>query len=150
MSFFSRWGTKKGNKKELAKKTETAKIKIAGEKEEKKEVVVEERKEQVLPKVKDMKFKEAYRILLRPVITEKSTYLQSEGVYCFQVALRANKNEIRKAVEAVFGVKVLNIRILNKKGKKVNFGRVRGERRRTKKAMVSLAKGQSIEIHKNV
>ena len=147
MSFFNRWATKRGNKKELAKREEQAKVKIV---EKKKETKSEEKDESILPKLKNTKFKGAYRILLRPMITEKSTYLQSEGIYCFQVAPQANKNEIKKAVEAVFDVKVLRVRILNKKGKKVNFGRVRGERRDIKKALVSLAKGQSIEIHKNV
>ena len=94
--------------------------------------------------------KNAYRVLIHPVVTEKSTYLQSEGAYIFEVFPSATKVEIKKAVQALYKVKVVGVRIVNLKGKQVRFGRMEGERKNRKKAIVTLQKGQAIELHKNV
>lgn len=92
----------------------------------------------------------AYRILVRPLVTEKSAQLASEGVYTFQVAPSAGKVAVRQAVKALFGVQPVRVNILNQKGKRVRFGRVQGQRNRWRKAYVYLAKGQHIDVYEGV
>ncbi|MEK9158967.1 MAG: 50S ribosomal protein L23, partial [Patescibacteria group bacterium] len=70
--------------------------------------------------------------------------------YCFEVSPRANKIEIRKAIEGTFGVHVESVRIVNSKGKQVRYGRVSGSRKNRKKAIVTVKKGERIELHKQV
>ena len=84
-------------------------------------------------------------ILLAPVVSEKSYGLLDEGAYTFLVDPRANKTEIRIAVERVFGVKVKSVNTLNRKGKsrRTKFGL--GKRKDTKRAVVTLSEG-SIDI----
>jgi len=62
-------------------------------------------------------------VLLKPTITEKSTLLQESGKYTFQIALRANKVEVKEAVEKNFGVTVLDVNITKLRGKKKRYGR---------------------------
>jgi large subunit ribosomal protein L23 len=84
-------------------------------------------------------------ILLAPVVSEKSYGLLDEGKYTFVVDPRANKTEIKIAVESVFGVKVDSVNTLNRKGKtrRTKFGL--GRRKNTKRAIVTLKEG-SIDI----
>lgn len=87
-------------------------------------------------------------IIKAPVITEKSANLgQTSGQYVFKVDPSANKTEIKQAIEKIFNVKVANIRTLNVKPKKRRVGRYAGLTNRTKKAIVTLAPGQTIEIN---
>ena len=90
---------------------------------------------------------EVYQIIKRPLITEKST-LAREGMneYLFEVDRRANKIEIGNAVEALFKVKVLDVRIINIRGKKKRVGRNIGRTRDWKKAIVKLEPEAKIEI----
>ena len=91
------------------------------------------------------------RIILRPVITEKSTLLKEKNrEICFEVDSRANKIEIRRAVEKVFNVKVVDVRTMQMKGKAKRFGRTIGRRRHWKKAIVTLAKGEYVEFFEGV
>ena len=89
---------------------------------------------------------EARDILIRPLITEKTTQLMEEGKYVFVVAKSANKIEIAKAVKEVFGKKVVNVNTVNVLGKKKRMGRTSGKRPDYKKAIVKLAPGESIEF----
>jgi large subunit ribosomal protein L23 len=84
-------------------------------------------------------------ILLAPVVSEKSYGLLDEGKYTFVVDPRANKTEIKIAVERIFGVKVDSVNTLNRKGKtrRTKFGL--GKRKNTKRAIVTLKEG-SIDI----
>jgi len=92
-----------------------------------------------------------YEILKKPVITEKST-IQKETTnqLSFEVDRRANKLEIRRAVERIFNVKVVGVRTMQMKGKIKRFGRVLGKRRNWKKAVVTLAKGEHVEFFEGV
>jgi large subunit ribosomal protein L23 len=80
-------------------------------------------------------------ILLSPVVSEKSYALLDQGKYTFLVDPRANKSEIKKAVESVFGVKVSSVHTLNRQGKarRTRFGM--GRRKDTKRAIVTLREG---------
>ena len=85
-------------------------------------------------------------ILLRPVVSEKSYGLLDEGKYTFVVAPDANKTQIRLAVEAVFGVKVTGVNTLNRPGKRRRTRYGWGQRADTKRAIVTLAEGDRIDI----
>ena len=89
---------------------------------------------------------DARDILIRPLITEKSTQLMEEGKYVFVVAKKANKIEIAKAVAQVFNVKVANVNTVNVSGKVKRMGRFVGKRSDYKKAIVKLAPGKTIEF----
>ncbi|MGY3716672.1 50S ribosomal protein L23 [Sutcliffiella cohnii] len=79
-------------------------------------------------------------VLKRPVITERSTDLMTEKKYTFEVDVKANKTEVKDAVEAVFGVKVEKVNIMNYKGKFRRVGRYSGLTNRRRKAVVTLTK----------
>jgi large subunit ribosomal protein L23 len=86
-----------------------------------------------------------YKIILRPVITEKSTVLKEKNrEVCFEVALHANKTEIRKAVEHLFKVKVECVRTQIKHGKERRVGRNTGLTKTWKKAFVRLKEGEKM------
>lgn len=86
-------------------------------------------------------------IIKAPVITEKSGNLsRDERKYIFKVDPKASKLEIKKAVEKIFNVKVENISTLNVKPKKRRVGRYAGLTNRTKKAIVTLAEGQTTDL----
>jgi large subunit ribosomal protein L23 len=88
-----------------------------------------------------------YELIRKPVVTEKSTVLQSiRNQYTFRVARHANKTEIRKAVEALFGVHVEGVRIINAPGKFRRFLGRPGRTQPVKKALVTLRQGEQIEI----
>lgn len=87
------------------------------------------------------------RVVLRPLVTEKSTTLKDErNQVSFEVAVDANKVEVRHAVETIFNVKVTGVRTQMVFGKVKRMGRFRGRRPSWKKAVVSLAPGQKIEL----
>ena len=85
-------------------------------------------------------------VLLKPVISEKSYGLLDEGKYTFIVDPNANKTQIRLAVEAVFGVKVAGVNTLNRPGKRRRTRHGWGKRPDTKRAIVTLAEGDRIDI----
>ncbi len=85
-------------------------------------------------------------VLIKPVVSEKSYALLDENKYTFIVRPDANKTQIKQAVESVFGVKVLNVNTINRQGKvrRTRFGL--GKRPDTKRAIVSLAEGDRIDL----
>ncbi|NLI12146.1 50S ribosomal protein L23 [Pelotomaculum propionicicum] len=85
-------------------------------------------------------------VLKRPVVTEKSTSLLQDNKYTFVVDPRANKTEIKQAVEKIFKVKVEKVNTMNVKGKIKRVRRIPGRTPDTKKAIVTLKKGDKIEI----
>jgi large subunit ribosomal protein L23 len=94
---------------------------------------------------------ELYAVIKRPLVTEKSTIARDEAnKYIFEVDRRANKIEIEKAVEKLFKVKVVSVRTMNREGKKKRMGRIMGRKSDWKKAVVTLAPGQSIEVFEKV
>ena len=85
-------------------------------------------------------------IIKAPVITEKSEKERENGKYTFKVDSKANKIEIKEAIEKIFKVKVTDIRTLNVKPKKRRVGRYTGLTNRYKKAIVTLQEGQTIDL----
>jgi large subunit ribosomal protein L23 len=91
-----------------------------------------------------------YDIVLAPHITEKSTMLSEANAVVFKVAPKATKPEIKAAVEALFGVKVTNVNTMVTKGKTKRWKGRPYQRSDMKKAIVTLAEGQSIDITEGV
>ncbi len=85
-------------------------------------------------------------VIIAPVVSEKSYGLIDEGRYTFVVHPSANKTEIKQAVEQIFGVRVAKVNTLNRKGKQKRFGLVMGQRKSQKRAIVTLAEGEEIDI----
>ncbi len=161
------WKTKKENKENKASSKKDDKVRVA--KSAKKDVKDKqaEKKEEKKQSMKDLYKKEskdkekkqqkserkyglAYRVLLRPLITEKASIMGTENKYFFEVSRDANKVEIAKAIEEVYGVKPVSVNIINMKGKKVRFGRILGKRKDWKKAIVTLPEGKTIKIYEGV
>ena len=90
--------------------------------------------------------KSIYRVVRRALLTEKSSKLRTQNKYIFEVDRRADKPEIKRAIEQVFKVTVEDVRTMNVRGKVKRLGRFSGKRPDWKKAVVTLAAGQSIDI----
>lgn len=133
------------------KKTEKTK---SQDKEEMKNKERAEQKTEVLQPVAKSPKKEgasqAYRILRFPQITEKAAWLAERNQYVFKVLPDANKTEIKKVVENLYGVTVEDVNIINMPGKKRRLGRTQGWRegreKGFKKAIVKIKEGQKIEV----
>lgn len=89
-------------------------------------------------------------ILLYPLVTEKGTRLQQQDVYQFAVDSGANKIQIKQAVKARYGIMPRKVRVMHRKGKIVRFGRFIGKRKDWKRALVTLPKGKTIDVHEGV
>ena len=90
-------------------------------------------------------------VIVRPVVTERSTELADDrGAYTFIVNKDANKIEIKKAVEALFDVKVKDVRTANYRGKWRRMGNAYGQKASYNKAVVTLAEGQRIDVYEGI
>ena len=85
-------------------------------------------------------------VILAPVVSEKSYGLIDNNAYTFMVHPEANKTEIRQAVETIWGVKVLSVNTINRKGKTKRFRFTQGKRSDTKRAIVKLREGDKIDL----
>lgn len=95
--------------------------------------------------------KDSRDVIKRPVITERSTELMVDKKYTFEVDRRANKSEIKRAVEEIFGVKVLGVNTMNYKGKPKRMGRYVGYTKARKKAIVTLTPdSKELEFYEGV
>jgi large subunit ribosomal protein L23 len=93
---------------------------------------------------------QGYDILRRPIITEKSTLMQENGRYAFEVSPSATKHQIQRAVMDAFDVKVIKVNTMNVRGKQKRFGPRISTKRSWKKAIVTLAPGDTITIFEGV
>lgn len=91
-----------------------------------------------------------HEVIVQPMITEKSTLLQETGKYVFKIALKANKVEVKRAVEDAFGVKVVDVNIAKTRGKTKRFGPRFKKGPDTKKAIVTLRSGDKIQLIEGV
>jgi large subunit ribosomal protein L23 len=85
-------------------------------------------------------------VILAPVVSEKSYEALDVGRYTFVVHPKANKTEIKQAVEAIFGVKVATVNTLYRQGKHKRFGLQQGKRKDSKRAVVTLRAGEELDI----
>ncbi|HEY6426032.1 MAG TPA: 50S ribosomal protein L23 [Acidimicrobiales bacterium] len=95
-----------------------------------------------------MTTRDAMSVLIRPVVSEKSYALMEQNVYIFIIDPKATKIDVRHAVEQAFGVRVVNVNTLNRKGKSTRNRRtnVKGRRPNTKRAIVTLHPDDSIDL----
>jgi large subunit ribosomal protein L23 len=92
-----------------------------------------------------------YRIIRKPLITEKGTKQKEQAnQYAFEIDRTANKVMVRSAVEEIFKVKVLNVAVMNMKGKRRRVGKNLGKKADWKKAIVRLAPGEKIEFFEGI
>ena len=91
-----------------------------------------------------------YDVIISPVITEKSTAASEQGKFLFNVRQDASKQDVKQAVEGLFNVKVAKVNTHNRMGKIKRFRNTMGRRQDTKKAIVTLAAGQSIDFSTGV
>ena len=91
-----------------------------------------------------------FEILRKPIITEKGTDLQEEGRYVFEVAPSATKHQIKWALQLAFDVTVTKVNTMNRQGKVKRYGPRLARKKATKKAIVTLAPGDSITIFEGV
>ncbi|HHW11571.1 MAG TPA: 50S ribosomal protein L23 [Firmicutes bacterium] len=89
-------------------------------------------------------------IIKKPIVTEKSTRLMEMNKYCFAVDRRANKVQIKEAIESIFNVRVLDVNTMQMLGKMKRMGRHEGRRPNWKKAIVTLEPGSRIEFFEGV
>jgi large subunit ribosomal protein L23 len=87
-----------------------------------------------------------FAVIRQPLVTEKGTYLAAENKYAFRVDRLANKTQIRQAVEKAFNVKVLGVNVMSVRGKQRRWGRRTTLQPTWKKAIVTLAPGEKIEL----
>ena len=88
----------------------------------------------------------AYDVIIAPVITEKATAVSESNQVVFKVRRDATKPEIKAAIEQLFGVKVLAVNTILRKGKTKTFRGVKGKQQNVKKAIVRLAEGDTIDV----
>lgn len=86
------------------------------------------------------------QLVKHPIITEKATRLSGLGQYLFLVSNNANKPEVKKVIEGVYKVTVEKVRIITVKPKKLRVGKILGEKKGYKKAIVTLKKGQTLDF----
>lgn len=89
-------------------------------------------------------------VLLRAIVSEKSTMNEGRSVYTFQVIRTATKIDVKNAVRMTYGVSPTMVRMINMEGKQVRFGQTMGRRSDWKKAMVTLPKGTTLDVHEGV
>ncbi len=138
MAIFKKKPTKKEEKVEEKKES----MKALYEKEQLKKIVKE--------KKSDSRYTGAYRVLVKPLVTEKATALGVNNKYVFIVNINTNKLEVAKAIYAVYGVKPIAVNIIKMTGKAVTRGKIKGKRKDFKKAIITLAKDQQIQVYEGV
>jgi len=133
-----------GAEKTKAKKT-AVKVKKVKKTEQK------EKDSTVKSKSREVKMGEvAHTVLIRPLVTEKCAVMESQNKYGFLVARNANKQQIKKSIEELYGVMPVAVNVVNVNGRHVRFGSRKGRRSDYRKAIVTLAAGKSITIHEGV
>ena len=101
-------------------------------------------------KLSEIDLNKSYKIILKPIVTEKATRLSEFNKVVFAVSESSNKIEIKGAVEKLFSVKVSSVNIVILKGKTKRFKGIMGKRNNLKKAIVTLEKGNSIDLSAGV
>ncbi len=144
----SAFGGKKVKEKEQAEKVEEIKEqkKQVRDKEEKVEKKEKKVKKESAKKVSG----QAYKNLIRPLVSEKASWLDMNNQYVFEVSPRANKVEIKKAFQEVYNVKPIKVNFIKVKGKKIRRGRDISMTKHWKKAVISLKAGDKIEVYEGV
>ncbi|MEW6407403.1 MAG: 50S ribosomal protein L23 [Patescibacteria group bacterium] len=152
MGIFDKFKKKKIKEKPEQKEKKEKKKEIK-EKEKKSETVKkpksEERPREVI-KAKPKILSLAFRILKKPLISEKASVLSETGKYVFIIDKKAKKQEVKRAILGVYGIKPIKINFVNIKGKIRRYGKIVGQTSDYKKAIVTLPEGKAIQVHEGV
>jgi large subunit ribosomal protein L23 len=143
MSIFSR-----KSKKDEKQSAKADKVEIDKKNEEKVGVIAN--REQKDNKEKKYGHLLAHQILVKPLLSEKTAFLGGENKYVFEVAKKANKKEVAKAIEHLYNIKPVKINMIRVQGKEIRTGRQRGKMKDWKKAVVTLKSGDKISIYEGV
>ncbi|MBT4849636.1 50S ribosomal protein L23 [Candidatus Parcubacteria bacterium] len=146
MGLFSKKNTDDKKEKEADKKSVVKEV----AKKEAKPVKTVKAKKPVAKKVTAKPSGYAYRVLIKPIISEKATMGTSLNKYVFEISAKSNKIEVKKAIEEIYGVVPVSINVLNQRGKSVRSGRRFGRTKDIKKAVVTLRKGDSIKLYEGI
>ncbi len=170
MGILDRFTKKKDDKKKAPSKgsidlKKNAKVKVAKKQDNKKkdneytslkvkgeDTPVSGTKEKTVKtvKAKSTDTKDAYKVLLRPLITEKATDLATMNKYCFEVSKRTNKIEIKKAIKSLYNVDPIDVNIIVNRGNSVRYGKITGKKKKWKKAIITLKQGDKIQLYEGV
>lgn len=90
---------------------------------------------------------DAYRILLRPLVSEKATAIMAQQHYVFVVSPSANKIAVRRAIESLYGVRPQKVNVINVRGKHLRYGRTEGQTKDWRKAIVTLQPGEKLDVY---
>ncbi len=93
---------------------------------------------------------ELAQVIVKPLVTEKAAHLASLSQYCFVVSPKSTRVQVRAAVRALYGITPVEVNIQRVRGKVVRFGRMTGQRRAWKKAIVTLPAGKTIDVYEGV
>ena len=129
-----------------ADQTKSATVK----KEDKVVKTVTDKKEKKKSDVIRGKTAQAYKVLVKPLVTEKASNLGVLNKYVFEIATNMNKIEVKKAIRTIYNVEPVKINIAKFKGKNVRYGRVKGKTKSWKKAIITLKPGDKIEVYEGV
>ncbi len=151
MSIFDRFSKKKPEteKKEASKKAD---VKAEPKKTQPAKSAPEDKKSKT-PKESGRKVGKTVRadtIIVKPIITEKATSLSPFGQYVFEVPVNANRIEVARAIQTIYGVTPIKVNIMNVSGRDVTYGRSQGRTKNWKKAVITLKEGESITIQDGV
>jgi large subunit ribosomal protein L23 len=149
MAFFDRFSKKQSGPPQAKAAAEKKPAKEAVAREEK-AVEKDTKKADIIRQPTSSRAGMYAHLLRKPHVSEKAAILAERGVYVFDVQTSANKTEIGKAVEAIYGVHVERVRTQRGIGKLVRRGKVRGQRNAWKKALVELKKGETISLVEGV
>ena len=139
------WNKDNDEKKKDAAKEKKQNIVADAKKEDKKSEKKDKKKKKVsadLKKKSDL----VNSIILKPTISERAMNQQMMGKYVFEVSQKANKKTVAEAVEALYGVDVLGVNLMNYKQKNKSFRNYRGKQKAVKNAIVSIKEGQEIKL----
>ncbi|MFH0857139.1 MAG: 50S ribosomal protein L23 [Candidatus Magasanikbacteria bacterium] len=118
------------------------------EETQKNEAPVKDTKKKVSEKKATREVKgDAYKILEHTLVSEKTNRYEADGKYTFLVSSEANKVEVKKAIKALYGITPKSVNMINVEGKKKRFGRALGKRKDYKKAIVTVNKGDKLNVH---
>jgi large subunit ribosomal protein L23 len=132
-------------KQEIKKPSDEAKTTLVPKSEQEQPKAIKPKSAPKKEKAKQFLGVKDFQIFIRPFVTEKAAFLRENNVYIFEVSQKANKIEIKKAFQNIFNLIPVDVRIINKRGKNVRYGKSTGKTKGFKKALITLKKGESIE-----
>lgn len=134
----------------FSKKHEKAPTNTSSEKKDVVEKAAQKKEVAVSAKAQSHDTKDAYRVLLNPIVSEKAARGAEMKQYTFAIAIDATRIGVARAIKALYGVRPANVNIVRVKGKQVRFGRIAGKQKDWKKAVITLHAGDQLPVFEGV